>query len=71
MVLESIWFTIALLVIAIVLLVDPKSSSMGSGNSSVLRAFASPRSGQSFIYRLSAVLIACFLILTILLSYIN
>jgi protein translocase SecG subunit len=71
MVLESIWFIIALLVIAIVLLVDPKSSSMGSGNSSVLRAFSSPRSGQSFIYRFSALLIASFFILTILLSYIN
>jgi protein translocase SecG subunit len=54
-----------------VLLVDPKSSSMGSGNSSVLRAFSSPRSGQSFIYRFSAVLISSFFILTILLSYIN
>jgi|TARA_B110000902_G_scaffold231868_1_gene274452 protein translocase SecG subunit len=71
MVLESIWFIIALLIIAIVLLVDPKSSSMGSGNSSVLRAFSSPRSGQSFIYRFSAVLISSFFILTILLSYIN
>jgi len=71
MILESIWFIIALLVISIVLLVDPKSSSMGSGNSSVLRAFSSPRSGQSFIYRFSALLISCFFILTILLSYIN
>jgi protein translocase SecG subunit len=71
MVLESIWFISAVLIVTIVLLVDPKSSSMGSGNSSVLRAFASPRSGQSFIYRLSAVLITCFLILTILLSYVD
>ena len=71
MILESIWFTTALLVITIVLLVDPKSSSMGTGNSSVLRAFSSPRSGQNFIYRFSAFLITCFLMLTILLSYIN
>jgi protein translocase SecG subunit len=69
MLLESLWFLVALLVIAIVLLVDPKSSSMGSGNNSVLRAFSSPRSGQSFIYRFSAVLVSCFLLLTILLSY--
>jgi preprotein translocase subunit SecG len=38
MVLESIWFISAVLIVTIVLLVDPKSSSMGSGNSSVLRA---------------------------------
>ena len=71
MLIESLWFVIALLVITIVLLVDPKSSSVGSGNSSVLRAFSSPRSEQNFIYRLSAVLIAIFLILTILISYIS
>ena len=69
MLIESLWFIVALLVIAIVLLVDPKSSSVGSGGSSVLRAFSSPRSGQNFIYRLSAILIASFLILTILISY--
>jgi protein translocase SecG subunit len=71
MLLESLWFITALLIITIVLLVDPKSSSMGVGNSSVLRAFSSPRSGQDFIYRFSAVLISCFLFLTVLLSYIN
>ena len=71
MLIESLWFMVALLIIAIVLLVDPKSSSMGSGSGSVLQAFSSPRSGQTFIYRVSAVLIASFLTLTVLLSYIT
>ena len=69
MLIEILWFIVAFLVITIVLLVDPKSSTMGSGGNSALQAFSSPRSGQNFIYRISAVLIASFLFLTILLSY--
>jgi len=64
--LESIWFLIAFLLIAIVLLIDPKSSIAGSSTSPVLGAFSSPSSGQKFIYQFSAVLIASFLILTVL-----
>jgi len=64
--LESSWFLIAFLLIAIVLLVDPKSSISGSTNSSVLGAFSSPSSGQKFIYQFSGVLITVFFILTVL-----
>jgi|TARA_B110000046_G_scaffold2881_1_gene3146 protein translocase SecG subunit len=64
--LESSWFLIAFLLIAIVLLVDPKSSITGSTNSSVLGAFSSPSSGQKFIYQFSGVLITVFFILTVL-----
>jgi len=64
--LESSWFLIAFLLIAIVLLVDPKSSIAGSANSSVLGAFSSPSSGQRFIYQFSGVLITVFFILTVL-----
>ena len=64
--LESIWFIVAFLLIAIVLLVDPKNSTTGSSNSSVLGIFSSPSSGQRFIYQLSARLIAVFLVLTVL-----
>jgi len=64
--LESCWFLIAFLLIAIVLLVDPKSSITGSANNSMLGAFSSPSSGQKFIYQFSGVLITVFFILTVL-----
>ena len=66
--LESSWFLVAFLIIAIVLLIDPKSSANGSGATSVLGGFATPSSEQKFIYRVSAVLIAVFFILTTVLS---
>jgi len=68
-ILENSWFLIAFLTIGIVLLVDPKSSISGSNNSSVLGMFSSPSSGQQFIYRFSAVLIASFFLLSLGLSY--
>ena len=68
-ILESSWFLIAFLIIGIVLLVDPKSSISGSTNSPVSGMFASPSSGQQFIYRFSAVVIASFFLLSLGLSY--
>jgi protein translocase SecG subunit len=68
-ILENTWFLIAFLIIGIVLLVDPKSSISGSNNSSVLGMFSSPSSGQQFIYRFSAVVIASFFLLSLGLSY--
>ena len=68
-ILESAWFLTALLLVGIVLSVDTKSSISGSSNSSVLGMFSSPSSGQQFIYRLSAVVIASFFILSLGLSY--
>jgi len=66
---ESIWFTITFAIIAIVLLIDPKSSVSSSSTSAISGMFASPSSGQNFIYRFSALLIILFYVLTILLSY--
>jgi|TARA_B100000767_G_scaffold57932_1_gene53722 protein translocase SecG subunit len=68
-ILENTWFLIAFLIIGIVLLVDPKSSISGSNNSSILGVFSSPSSGQQFIYRFSAVVIASFFLLSLGLSY--
>ena len=64
--LESTWFIVAVLLIAIVLLIDPKSSITGSNNTPILGAFSSPSSGQRFIYQFSAILIALFFVLTVL-----
>ena len=68
-IIESIWFAIALALIAIVLIIDPKSSVTSSSISTVSGFFSSPSSGQNFIYRFSALLIILFYVLTILLSY--
>ena len=70
-ILESIWFLTSLVIIGIVLAVDPKSSISGSNNSSVLGMFSSPSSGQQFIYRFSAVVIASFFLLSLGLSYVG
>ena len=69
--LESIWFLVALLIIGIVLLIDPKSSTTGSGGASLLGGLATPSSEQKFIYRVSAFLIATFFISTVLLSFVD
>jgi protein translocase SecG subunit len=65
------WFTTSFLIIGVVLLVDPKSSMTGTNTNAVAGLFASPSSGQQFIYKFSAVLIALFFILTIVLSSSN
>jgi protein translocase SecG subunit len=66
--LEGCWFLTSFLIIAIVLLVDPKSSLTNSSSSSVLGLFSSPSSGQQFIYKFSAILIVVFFILTLTIS---
>ena len=70
-VLESIWFVISFLIILIVLLVDPKSSMVGSNTNAVLGLFSSPNTSQQFIFNLSAVLILLFFVLTTVLSLIK
>ena len=57
--------------IGVVLIVDPKSSISGTNNNVVAGLFASPSSGQQFIYRFSAILITLFFILTTVLSSID
>ena len=69
--LERSWFLLASLIIAIILLVDPKSFMTSSSSNLILRGFATPSSGQKFIYRLSTLIIGIFLILTIILSSIS
>jgi protein translocase SecG subunit len=66
---EIIWFTITCSIIGIVLVIDPKNSVPSSGTSPISGFFASPSSGQNFIYRFSALLIILFYVLTIVLSY--
>ena len=68
-IIETIWFAIALAIIAIVLIIDPKSSVTSSTTSPISGFFSSPSSGQSFTYQFSAVLIVLFYVLTVLLSY--
>ena len=70
-ILENTWFLIAFLIIGVVMLVDPKSSISGSNNSSVMGMFSSPSSGQQFIYRFSAIVIASFFLLSLSLSYVG
>lgn len=65
------WFTISLLIIGIVLLVDPKSSMTGASSNAVTGLFASQSSGQQFIYKFSAAVITLFFILTTVLSLIE
>ena len=67
--LESIWLLVAILIIVIVLVLDPKSSITGSNSNSLLGVFSSPSSGQRFSYRLAGFLITTFFILTTVLSY--
>ena len=69
--LESSWFLISFLIIVVILLVDPKNSLTGSNTNAVLGLFSSPSSGQQFIYRLSAILISLFFILSVVLSFNN
>ena len=69
--LESSWFLISILIIAIVLILDPKSSITGSSTNTVLGLFSSASSGQKFIYNFSAILILLFFVLTTLLSLNN
>jgi protein translocase SecG subunit len=66
--LEGCWFLISFLIIGVVLLVDPKNSIPTSNSNSMLGFFSSPSSGQQWLYRFSALLIANFFILTIILS---
>ena len=66
--LESSWFVVAFIIIAIVLLIDPKSSMSGATTNPILGGFASPSSEQKFLYRFSAITIAIFFITTIILS---
>jgi protein translocase SecG subunit len=65
------WFTISLIIIGIVLLVDPKSSMTGTSNNAVAGLFASQSSGQQFIYKFSAAVITLFFILTTVLSLVE
>ena len=69
--LESSWFIVSSLIIAIVLLVDPKNSLSGSGTNAALGLLSSPSSSQQTIYRISGVLIAFFFLLTVVLGLSN
>jgi preprotein translocase subunit SecG len=70
-ILESCWFIVGFLLVTLVVLVDPKNTVMGSGNSTVLTGFSSPSSRQNFILTLSNILILVFFLLTIILGYLS
>ena len=65
---DASWFLISFMIIGVVLLVDPKSSMTGASTNVVAGLFASPSSGQQFIYKFSAILIGVFFILTLSIS---
>jgi protein translocase SecG subunit len=67
--LEGIWFTLAILIIAIILIVDPKNNVSGLSNNPLLGSFSSPSSKQNFVYNLAAIFIASFFLLTLTISY--
>ena len=64
-ILDLSWFVVSFLIIGVVILVDPKSSVAGAGGNQVAKLFASPSTGQKFIYKFSATLITLFFILSI------
>lgn len=63
-----LWFFICFTLIAIVIIVDPKTSNMGSGSNQNMGIFSSSTSEQRFIYRLSAILIFAYLLLSLILN---
>lgn len=68
--LENIWVLINFLIVLIILLTDPKTSSLtGTWNNQVSTVFVSASDGQKFIKRLNWILISVFFILTLVLSY--
>jgi protein translocase SecG subunit len=69
--LESSWFLVSSLIIAIILLVDPKDSQTIGNSNALLGSFSSPSSAQQFIYNFSAILIISFFVLTTALSLNN
>ena len=69
--LESSWFLVSSLIIAIILLVDPKDSQTIGNSNALLGSFSSPSSAQQFIYNFSAILILLFFVLTTILSLNN
>jgi len=69
--LESTWFLVSSLIIAIILLVDPKDSQTVGNSNALLGSFSSPSSAQQFIYNFSAILILSFFVLTTVLSLSN
>lgn len=61
------WLSLSIAIIAIVLIVDPKSASSSPLSSSLVKTSA----GRNLIYQISAGLIVCFYLLTIFLSYLG
>ena len=69
--LENIWFLTTFMIISIILLTDPKESSSGYGSSPLVGLFSSTSSGQKFVTRFNWALIAIFLVLSVVLSYLT
>ena len=64
--LEIVWVTLVIVIIAIILVTDPKTSNIGINNNII----TSNLDSQRFVRKLSWVLIGTFYLLTIVLDYI-
>jgi len=64
--LEIVWVTVVLAIIAIILLTDPKSSNIGINNNII----TSNLDSQRFVRNLTWVLVGTFYFLTIIVNYI-
>ena len=64
--LETIWVALVIVIIAIVLITDPKTSNIGINNNII----TSNLDSQRFVRNLSWILIGAFYFLTILVNYI-
>lgn len=70
--LEKLWVLINILIVLIILLTDPKTSSLtGTWSNQISSAFVSASDGQKFIKQFNWILIATFFLLTVLLSYMS
>lgn len=70
-ILEITWFSVALLIIFIILSTDPKSNSGGAQSNQMTMFFSSVSDTQIFVRRFTWLMIFVFLFLSILLSYFN
>ena len=65
---QNLWIFISLLIIFLILVTDPKSSSRGFGSNELSMLFSSVTEGQKFIRNLTWGLIVSFIILTLVIN---
>jgi protein translocase SecG subunit len=65
---EKIWAILGCLIIFIILITDPKSSTNNVGNGKLTVMFSSITEGQRFLRKLTWLLITIFILLTIIIN---